>query len=86
MGNPLLDISANVDKDFLTKYDLKQNDAILADSEKHKNLYSEIVNKFSTEYIAGGKYNIIVTIMQNLKLIGKKLFDNIYIIGQIYMD
>lgn len=34
-GNPLLDISATVDDCFLEKYDLKPNDAILAD-EKHK--------------------------------------------------
>lgn len=56
MGNPLLDISANVNKDFLAQYDLKPNDAILADPEKHKDLYSELVEKFKTEYIAGGWY------------------------------
>ncbi|MBZ3877512.1 Adenosine kinase [Sciurus carolinensis] len=37
MGNPLLDISAVVDKDFLDKYSLKANDQILAE-EKHKEL------------------------------------------------
>uniref|UniRef100_A0A4W5L921 Adenosine kinase n=1 Tax=Hucho hucho TaxID=62062 RepID=A0A4W5L921_9TELE len=35
MGNPLLDISAVVDKDFLDKYGLKPNDQILAE-DKHK--------------------------------------------------
>lgn len=38
MGNPLLDISAVVDSDFLAKYGLKANDAILAE-EKHKPMY-----------------------------------------------
>uniref|UniRef100_A0A8B9MTP8 Adenosine kinase n=2 Tax=Accipiter nisus TaxID=211598 RepID=A0A8B9MTP8_9AVES len=37
MGNPLLDICAVVDKDFLDKYGLKPNDQILAE-EKHKEL------------------------------------------------
>jgi len=34
MGNPLLDISATVDEAFLAKYELKANDAILAE-DKH---------------------------------------------------
>ena len=37
MGNPLLDITAVVYKDFLDKYSLKPNDQILAE-EKHKEL------------------------------------------------
>lgn len=53
MGNPLLDISANCEESFLTKYDLKANDAILA-SETHLPMYKEIVKKFDVEYIAGG--------------------------------
>lgn len=38
-GNPLLDIIATVDDAFLQKYGLKQDDAILADEIKHKNLW-----------------------------------------------
>ncbi|KAG7462525.1 hypothetical protein MATL_G00185740 [Megalops atlanticus] len=53
MGNPLLDISAVVDKDFLDKYGLKPNDQILAE-DKHKALFEEIVKKFKVEYHAGG--------------------------------
>jgi len=34
MGNPLLDISATVDMDLLTKHSLKSNDAILTEDEK----------------------------------------------------
>lgn len=53
MGNPLLDISATVDGDFLEKYGLKPNDAILAD-EKHKVLYEDLTNNHKVDYIAGG--------------------------------
>ncbi|CAL1578074.1 unnamed protein product [Knipowitschia caucasica] len=53
MGNPLLDICAVVDKDFLDKYALKSNDQILAD-DKHKALFEELVKKFKVEYHAGG--------------------------------
>uniref|UniRef100_A0A3B3I9G1 Adenosine kinase n=1 Tax=Oryzias latipes TaxID=8090 RepID=A0A3B3I9G1_ORYLA len=53
MGNPLLDICAVVDKDFLDKYTLKPNDQILAE-DKHKALFEELVKKFKVEYHAGG--------------------------------
>lgn len=53
LGNPLLDISAIVDPEFLAKYEMKDNDAILA-SDKHKNLYSDLIEKYNAEFIAGG--------------------------------
>ncbi|KAF7818629.1 adenosine kinase 2 [Senna tora] len=53
MGNPLLDISCVVDEEFLQKYDIKLNNAILAD-EKHQNMYEEMATKYNVEYIAGG--------------------------------
>lgn len=53
IGNPLLDISATVDEDFLRKYELKPNDAILAD-EKHKPLYDELIEQYNADFIAGG--------------------------------
>uniref|UniRef100_A0A6B2EI10 Adenosine kinase n=1 Tax=Phlebotomus kandelakii TaxID=1109342 RepID=A0A6B2EI10_9DIPT len=53
MGNPLLDISAVVDEAFLKKYDLLPDNAILAD-EKHKPMYSELVENYNAEFIAGG--------------------------------
>ena len=34
MGNPLLDISATVETDLLTKHNLKSNDAILTEDEQ----------------------------------------------------
>ncbi|KAJ3224224.1 hypothetical protein HK099_000085 [Clydaea vesicula] len=53
IGNPLLDISAVVKPELLAKYDLKANDAILAE-EKHKPLYDELVRDYNVEYVAGG--------------------------------
>lgn len=53
IGNPLLDISASVDEAYLERYDMKANDAILAD-EKHMPIYKEIVEKYNADYIAGG--------------------------------
>ncbi|XP_076931664.1 adenosine kinase 2-like [Bidens hawaiensis] len=53
MGNPLLDISAVVDQHFLSKYDVKVNNAILAE-DKHLPMYDEMSSKYKVEYIAGG--------------------------------
>jgi len=53
IGNPLLDISANVDHDVYVKYDLKPGDAILAEA-KHLPIYDEIAKNYQVEYIAGG--------------------------------
>uniref|UniRef100_A0A6Q2YK47 Adenosine kinase n=1 Tax=Esox lucius TaxID=8010 RepID=A0A6Q2YK47_ESOLU len=63
MGNPLLDISAVVDKDFLEKYGLKPNDQILAE-DKHKALFEEIVKNFQVEYHAGGATQNSIKIAQ----------------------
>lgn len=53
LGNPLLDISANVDDSLLKKYDMEPNNAILAE-EKHNPLYGELVEQHKAEFIAGG--------------------------------
>eukprot|EP00816_Leptocylindrus_hargravesii_P003507 CAMPEP_0196810884 /NCGR_PEP_ID=MMETSP1362-20130617/15042_1 /TAXON_ID=163516 /ORGANISM="Leptocylindrus danicus, Strain CCMP1856" /LENGTH=346 /DNA_ID=CAMNT_0042186067 /DNA_START=50 /DNA_END=1090 /DNA_ORIENTATION=+ len=53
MGNPLLDISSEVPQEILDKYDVKLNNAILAE-EKHLPLYQELVASYSPQYIAGG--------------------------------
>ncbi|KAJ6809648.1 putative adenosine kinase 2 [Iris pallida] len=53
MGNPLLDISSVVDEAFLNKYDVKLNNAILAE-DKHKPMYDELASNYNVEYIAGG--------------------------------
>jgi len=52
-GNPLLDISAHVEADILERYELKLNNAILADKQ-HQPLFEELVAKYEVEYIAGG--------------------------------
>lgn len=53
MGNPLLDISSEVGQDLLDKYDVKVDNAILAE-EKHLPIYKELVDNYSPQYIAGG--------------------------------
>mmetsp|Transcript_38718 Transcript_38718/g.116315 ORF Transcript_38718/g.116315 Transcript_38718/m.116315 type:complete len:348 (-) Transcript_38718:217-1260(-) len=53
MGNPLLDISAEVGQDVLDKYDVKLDSAILAE-EKHIPVYKELVDSHNPQYIAGG--------------------------------
>ena len=53
LGNPLLDISANVDKSFLEKYGLEANNAILAE-DKHIPLYADMEAKYKVEYVPGG--------------------------------
>ncbi|ERN08405.1 adenosine kinase 2 [Amborella trichopoda] len=63
MGNPLLDISAVVDRDFLSKYGIKLNDAILAE-DKHKPMYEEIASKYNVEYIAGGATQNTIRVAQ----------------------
>lgn len=55
MGNPLLDISAVVEQDFLDKYGLKLNNAILAGPE-HMPIFDEMIAKYPVEYIAGGTF------------------------------
>ncbi|CAG9858041.1 unnamed protein product [Phyllotreta striolata] len=63
MGNPLLDISAIVDKSFLDKYELQENDAILAD-EKHKNLFKELTENHRVSYTAGGSVQNTLRVAQ----------------------
>jgi len=53
MGNPLLDILVNSNEDYLNKYDLEANNAILAD-DKHIPMYKEMAEMEGVEYIAGG--------------------------------
>lgn len=52
IGNPLLDISTTVSSEFLAKYEVKLNDAILAE-DKHMPIYDEVL-KGKVDYIAGG--------------------------------
>jgi len=55
IGNPLLDISANVEQSLLDKYELKRANAILADPVKHLPLFNELQSTYKhLEYTAGG--------------------------------
>jgi len=63
MGNPLLDISANVGQDILDKYDVKLDSAILAE-DKHQPLYKELMEKFSPDFIAGGATQNTIRVAQ----------------------
>ncbi|KAK6030527.1 kinase, PfkB family [Ostertagia ostertagi] len=62
-GNPLLDIQAVVGKDFLNKWGLKENDAILCD-DKHNAMFDELVEKYEVEYIPGGATQNAVRVCQ----------------------
>ena len=55
LGNPLLDISAEVTPEFLTKWSLAANSAILAE-EKQKGMVEDMIASFgsSVKYTAGG--------------------------------
>ncbi|KAG7388877.1 hypothetical protein PHYPSEUDO_011711 [Phytophthora pseudosyringae] len=52
LGNPLLDISADVTPEFLSKFGLQLNNAILAD-ESHVAMFEELLT-LQPEFIAGG--------------------------------
>lgn len=53
LGNPLLDIQVDVDSSYLAKYDLKENDAILAEP-KHMPIFEEILGFKDVKLVAGG--------------------------------
>jgi len=62
MGNPLLDFSAVVKPEILTKYNLKSNDAILYDKE---DIFEELKADYEVEYIAGKILLTCLTILTN---------------------
>lgn len=63
IGNPLLDISADVGKDLLAKYDVQLDSAILAE-EKHQPLFKELVDNYNPKYIAGGATQNTIRVAQ----------------------
>lgn len=55
--NPLLDIQATVDDQYLNKYDLKANDAILLETgsnDKRMAIYDELLAYPDVKFVAGG--------------------------------
>ncbi|KAH9258126.1 hypothetical protein BASA81_003689 [Batrachochytrium salamandrivorans] len=63
MGNPLLDMVATVEEPFLKKWDLKLNNAILAE-DKHVPMYNELVKDYKVEYVAGGATQNAIRVCQ----------------------
>lgn len=53
LGNPLLDLQVDVTEEYLNKYDLKANDAILIE-DKHKPIYEEVMQMDNKHILAGG--------------------------------
>uniref|UniRef100_A0A915PHD7 Adenosine kinase n=1 Tax=Setaria digitata TaxID=48799 RepID=A0A915PHD7_9BILA len=52
-GNPLLDIRADVSNEFLKKWNLKENDAIIADDQRI-HMFRELVENYDVSYTPGG--------------------------------
>lgn len=63
--NPLLDITAQVDDEFLKKYNLKANDAILARDE-HLHLCQDMVSSYSVQYTAGGAAQNVMRVISGI--------------------
>ncbi|KAJ9114687.1 hypothetical protein QFC22_005563 [Naganishia vaughanmartiniae] len=53
MGNPLLDMQVSNGEALLQKYNLKANDAILAD-ENQMGIYDDVTKDYKVTYVAGG--------------------------------
>ncbi|KAK9470282.1 Ribokinase-like protein [Dipodascopsis tothii] len=53
LGNPLLDMMATTPTSVLDKYEIKANDAILAEP-KHMGIYEEMVETYKASFLAGG--------------------------------
>lgn len=71
MGNPLLDITCNVDKDYVSKHGLKSNDAILAE-EKHMPIFDELKAMEGVQYVGGGSCQ---NTMRIAKWVGREAID-----------
>lgn len=53
IGNPLLDLTVNGAVELLKKYNLDENNAIIAE-EKQLPLYNELMENYKLEFTAGG--------------------------------
>ena len=53
LGNPLLDLQSDVTPEYLQKYDLKADDAILVE-EKHMPIFEEVLKMDNLNVVAGG--------------------------------
>lgn len=66
MGNPLLDISANVTKEFLEKYGLQRDNAILAE-DKHQPMYVRATKKGNGSMVMLENYGRYIHIHTDLE-------------------
>lgn len=53
MGNSMLDLIGNVNTDVLDRYNLKANNAYLAE-KKHMTLFKELIEEYDATYVVGG--------------------------------
>ncbi len=63
LGNPLLDIAADVPQSMFEKYGLKHGDAILAE-EKHMPIFKDLVDNYKVNYVAGGATQNTIRVAQ----------------------
>ena len=63
LGQPLLDIVATVNSEFLQKWSLGANDAIRA-TEKQDGLEKDLIAHYPVKYIAGGSVLNTVRLIQ----------------------
>lgn len=63
VGNPLLDLTIRADQDFLDKYGLRPNDAIIA-KPIHEKMFQEMMRDYSPVYIAGGATQNAIRVAQ----------------------
>lgn len=69
LGNPLLDMTITADAEFLKKYSLEANDAILA-KEEHEEMFKEMIENHNPQYMPGGATMNSIRVAQ--WLLGKK--------------
>ncbi|RWS16667.1 adenosine kinase 1-like protein [Dinothrombium tinctorium] len=63
LGNPLLDVSTTVSKEFLDKWGLEPNNAILA-TDQHQGLVEDLTKNYEVKFIAGGSVQNTMRIIQ----------------------
>ncbi|KRY65290.1 Adenosine kinase [Trichinella pseudospiralis] len=63
IGNPLLDLEADVPPEFLKKWKLKENDAVLC-SDKLIPMFFDLVDNYKVQFIAGGSTQNSLSVAQ----------------------
>mmetsp|Transcript_37120 Transcript_37120/g.47976 ORF Transcript_37120/g.47976 Transcript_37120/m.47976 type:complete len:184 (+) Transcript_37120:73-624(+) len=63
IGNPLLDMIATVDDNFLLRYDVQMNTSTIAE-ERHLKLFNELSNEYDPTYVAAGSTQNTIRVAQ----------------------